>query len=61
VTKGSKFPLVAAGFAASVVVMAPEVHRLDSKQVNLTDEQARGTLDRELPLGTDKSGVKQFL
>ena len=54
-------PPIAVGFAASVVVIRSEVHRLNSKQVNLTDEQVRGTLDRELPMGTDKPGVKPFL
>jgi hypothetical protein len=63
-TKRSKFLLIAAGLAALAVatVIAFEIHRLSSVQIiNLTDEQVREMLSRELPIGTDKSLVKRFL
>jgi hypothetical protein len=62
-TKGSKLLLIAAGLAALalMIVLAFQVHRLNSAQINLTDQQAREILNRELPIGTDKSRVKQFL
>jgi hypothetical protein len=62
-TKGSKYFLIAVGFAvlALGIVVAFEVHRLSSVQINLTDKQAREMLNRELPIGTDKMPVKQFL
>jgi hypothetical protein len=62
-TKKSKFLFIVAGFTVLVLVIliAFEVHRLNSEQINLTDEQAREMLNRELPIGTDKMRVKQFL
>jgi hypothetical protein len=63
-TKRSKFLLIATGLAALAVatVIAFEIHRLNSVQIiNLTDQQAREILNRELPVGTDKMRVKQFL
>jgi hypothetical protein len=61
--KRAKFLLIATGFAALAVVIFIEfeVHRLNSRQINLTDEEAREILNRELPIGTDKLRVKQFL
>ncbi len=34
---------------------------LNQEQTKLTEKQAREILDRELPIGTDKSQVKRFL
>jgi len=50
----------------SLVVMAtilayPGIRWLNFKQAKLTQQQAREIVDRELPPGTDKSVVKQFL
>jgi hypothetical protein len=61
--KGSKSLLVAGALLASalIAVVALQVHRLNSEQTNLTDQQTRDILNRELPIGTDKSRVKRFL
>lgn len=49
-------------FAVVIIILAyPARHWLNYAQVNLTDRQAREILNRELPIGTDKSRVKQFL
>ncbi|HET7258400.1 MAG TPA: glutaredoxin family protein [Candidatus Acidoferrum sp.] len=62
-TKGSKLLLMAVGFAtlALVTIIAFLFLKLNSTQINLTDQQLRGILDRELPNGTDESRVKHFL
>lgn len=62
-TKGSKYLLIAAGIAVLglAIVIAFEVHRLNSVQINLTHQQAREMLNRELPIGAEKWRVKQFL
>ena len=50
------------GFAAlaPAIGIASEVHKRNSEQTNLTQAQVRGILNREPPMGADKSGVKQF-
>jgi hypothetical protein len=49
-------------FAAVLIIFAyPARHWLNSAQINLTDQQAREILNRELPIGTDKSRIKRFL
>ena len=62
-TKGSKLLLMAVVFAtlALVTIIAFLFLKLNSTQINLTDQQLRGILDRELPNGTDESRVKHFL
>jgi hypothetical protein len=48
---------------AAIVIIFPFYARtwLNREQAKLTDQQAREILNRELPAGTDKSRVKQFL
>ncbi len=49
-------------FAVAVIILAyPARHWLNSEYIYLTDQQARKILNSELPIGTDKSRVKQFL
>jgi hypothetical protein len=57
----SKYLLIAAGIAVLglAIVIAFEVHRFNSVQINLTHQQAREMLNRELPIGTGKWRVKQ--
>lgn len=48
---------------AAIVIIFPFYARiwLNHEQAKLTDKQAKEILDRELPIGTDKSQVKRFL
>jgi hypothetical protein len=46
-------------FAVAAIILAfPARTWLNFEQINLTDEQVREMLSRELPIGTDKSLVK---
>jgi len=45
----------------TIILAFPARHWLNSQQTKLTDQQAREILNRELPIGTDKSRVKEFL
>ena len=49
-------------FAVVLIILAYPARRcLNSEHIKLTDQEAREILNRELPVGTDKSRVKQFL
>jgi hypothetical protein len=45
----------------AIILAFPARTWLNSERSNLTDEQVREMLSRELPIGTDKSLVKRFL
>jgi hypothetical protein len=60
-TKRSKILLAAAGGAVIVCFVAIQIYLNSMRKVNLTDEQAHRITDRDLPLGTSRSVVKQFL
>jgi hypothetical protein len=66
-TKRSKILLVSAAgiITVTVAIVAIRViqfsRELDRKIVNLTDEQAKLMLHKELPIGTGKFRVEQFL
>jgi hypothetical protein len=48
--------------AVAVTILAyPSIRWLNFKQAKLTQQQAREIVDRELPTGTGKAVVKQFL
>jgi|SRR5580658_8111242 hypothetical protein len=46
---------------AVAILAYPGSRWLNYRQAKLTQQQAREIVDRELPTGTDKSVVKQFL
>jgi hypothetical protein len=51
------------GWLALVVIILayPGIRWLNYRQAKLTQQQAREIVNRELPTGTDKAVVKQFL
>ena len=57
----SKILLVASGFALVFAVGALRLWELSRTKVNVTDEQLKETLNRELPEGTSKANVRQSL
>lgn len=63
-TKKSKILLVVAGCVAVALVsilLALRIYVNSQQKVNLTDDQLRQMIDRELPRGTNRSAVRKFL
>lgn len=60
-TGKTRLLVIAVTVIAVAACSAVWVHGLSKKKVSLTDQQAREILDRELPLGTSRSKVKEFL
>jgi hypothetical protein len=61
-TKRPLWVSIAACLGALAIILAFQARTWrSSRQTKLTDQQARETLDRELPAGTDKSRVQQRL
>ena len=57
----SKTLLIASGFAVRVAVGALRLRELSRKKVNVTDEQLKEMLNREVPERTSKASVRKFL
>jgi hypothetical protein len=53
--------LIASGFAVLVAVGALRLRELSREKVNVTDEQLKEVLNREVPEGTSKASVRKFL